>query len=467
MVSTRNVASSNLTFATAIGSGSVVSSNNTVVLGRGSDTVQVPGNLAVSGTLTATLPTGSGNYIQNTTSPQAASNFNISGNGIVGGNVGIGTTTTANLLTIGEPEVTNVAGRVGIFSTSGFNLLLRETTNDIEGMFGMNSGSGVFYGSTSSHNVQLRTNNTSRVTIDTAGNVGIGTGGPTERLHVNGNGLFTGNLTVNGTLNATLPAGSSNYIQNTASQQASSNFNISGNGIVGGNVGIGTAAPSEKLQVVGNGLFSGNVGIGTTAPANSLTIGVPETTVVNGRLGIFSPIGTNLIMCETTADVEGIMGVNSSNGVIYGSMTNHNVNIRTNNTTRIVIDTAGNVGVGTSSPAVKLDVVGSINLSGEVRRSDTGTANMLPLAYGHVLVDGTVASGTGNFSVSHVQGSGRYDISIPGEDFGTGANGYTVLVQIMNNNAAKIATTTTVSGNLVIIFAKQTGMKRPATIFPF
>ena len=76
---------------------------------------------------------------------------------------------------------------------------------------------------------------------------------------------------------------------------------------------------------------------------------------------------------------------------------------------------------------------------------------MLPLAYGHVLVDGTVASGTGNFSVSHVQGSGRYDISIPGEDFGTGANGYTVLVQIMNNNAAKIATTTTVSGNLVII----------------
>ena len=129
--------------------------------------------------------------------------------------------------------------------------------------------------------------------------------------------LSTGNLTVNGTLNATLPAGSSNYIQNTASQQASSNFNISGNGIVGGNVGIGTAAPSQKLQVVGNGLFSGNVGIGTTAPANSLTIGVPETTVVNGRLGIFSPIGTNLIIRETTADVEGIMGVNSSNGVIY------------------------------------------------------------------------------------------------------------------------------------------------------
>lgn len=61
-------------------------------------------------------------------------------------------------------------------------------------------------------------------------NVGIGTTAPTQRLHVVGSGLFTGSLTVNGTLNANLPAGSGNYIQNSTDQQSTSNFNISGTG---------------------------------------------------------------------------------------------------------------------------------------------------------------------------------------------------------------------------------------------
>ena len=64
-------------------------------------------------------------------------------------------------------------------------------------------------------------------------NVGIGTVTPSERLHVVGNALVTGNLNVSGNItgNFSLPVGSPNYIQNqNASPQASSNFNISGTG---------------------------------------------------------------------------------------------------------------------------------------------------------------------------------------------------------------------------------------------
>lgn len=44
-----NVGENNLTFASAIGAGSIVNTSNTVVLGRSVDAVQVPGRLSVAG----------------------------------------------------------------------------------------------------------------------------------------------------------------------------------------------------------------------------------------------------------------------------------------------------------------------------------------------------------------------------------------------------------------------------------
>src|SRR5439155_25839911 len=47
---------------------------------------------------------------------------------------------------------------------------------------------------------------------------------------------------------SSLPAGGS-FIQNTTALQANANFNISGNGIIGGRVGIGTSVPSYRFEV--------------------------------------------------------------------------------------------------------------------------------------------------------------------------------------------------------------------------
>lgn len=58
---------------------------------------------------------------------------------------------------------------------------------------------------------------------------------------------------VTGAQIGSLPTNSSSYIQNTATLQAASNFNISGNGFIGGNLGIGTTAPATPLEV--NGLL--------------------------------------------------------------------------------------------------------------------------------------------------------------------------------------------------------------------
>src|SRR5207244_1862824 len=47
---------------------------------------------------------------------------------------------------------------------------------------------------------------------------------------------------------SSLPAGGS-FIQNTTALQSNANFNISGNGIIGGSVGVGTSSPSFRFEV--------------------------------------------------------------------------------------------------------------------------------------------------------------------------------------------------------------------------
>lgn len=74
-------------------------------------------------------------------------------------------------------------------------------------------------------------------------------------FNIAGNGVVGGNLTVTGTLNAKV---SGNFVQNTTTPQAGANFNVAGNGTVGGvlsadNLGVGTTAPASKLDVAATG----------------------------------------------------------------------------------------------------------------------------------------------------------------------------------------------------------------------
>jgi hypothetical protein len=66
---------------------------------------------------------------------------------------------------------------------------------------------------------------------------------------------------------ASLPAGSANYIQNTASPQASSNFNISGNGTAGGTLSANVIESATQFNLAGNRILS-NPG------TNNLFVGV-------------------------------------------------------------------------------------------------------------------------------------------------------------------------------------------------
>ncbi len=149
-----NFTVNNLNFATAIGSGSVVSTSNTLMLGRTLDTVIAPNLLQVDalGAAGATSlcrnasnqistcsgGSGGGSFINNGTVQQAASNFNISNDGTIGGLL------SANIVN----STTNYRiGGTTVFSTpNGSSVVVGQFSNHALGsnnnaFFGFKAGS--------------------------------------------------------------------------------------------------------------------------------------------------------------------------------------------------------------------------------------------------------------------------------------------------------------------------------------
>jgi len=110
------------------------------------------------------------------------------------------------------------------------------------------------------------------------------------------------------------------------------------------NVGIGTSTPDYKLDVVGiihstsNTYIDGALGIGTVSPGYKLQVN-------NGNIALYN----------TTDAKTWYFGYTSASNYFYLSESGSN---------RLVVLNGGNVGIGTSAPTAKLDVAGSLNVTG-------------------------------------------------------------------------------------------------------
>jgi hypothetical protein len=187
-----------------------------------------------------------------------------SGSMIISGNVGIGTTSPDSAL--------QVNGNINL--TLGKLFFNYNSAVDPSGISKLSSAGAVEISqATNSANIQFKmwngASNIYPLVLKSSGNVGIGTTAPVNALDVGtGGGIHittgtpsatsmalyndSGTLTWNGTALSTgsgLSGGANNYIPiwTGASSQG-----ISGIYQIGGNVGIGTTSPNEKLTVNGN-----------------------------------------------------------------------------------------------------------------------------------------------------------------------------------------------------------------------
>jgi hypothetical protein len=194
---------------------------------------------------------------------------------------------------------------------------------------------------------QLNLNGTN---IGVAGNLGIGTSTPGNKLQVVGGGISVFGAAIAQTGAYVTLSKETNYAQLQSWGSIPLYVNPAGNNVIfnAGNIGIGTTNPTTKLHVAGTVL-------NTLATTHSLLGGAGNVVIMADNAGaLYSTTTAAFFSSYSPTSLWG----GTKNGVIYNGDAG-----------------AGNVGIGTTTPLYKLAVVGTSYLNGQITTALSGSGN--------------------------------------------------------------------------------------------
>ncbi|MGZ3770417.1 MAG: beta strand repeat-containing protein [Bdellovibrio sp.] len=332
--------------------------------------------------------------VNKTTTAQANKLLSLDGSGVATsmGNQLNGTTGSVTLQATGAtttysltfPAAQGAAGQTLSNNGSGSLSWITPLTSSTGFVNGGNSfAANSSLGTNDNFNLDLKTNNTSRMTISNAGSIGIGTTSPAYTLDVNGsisgNIIYTqnGNVNVFGGVNHGIvfddSGGDTDYWISRIDTDGDSGtdndlFQIGKGTVIGttpfvtvnntGNVGIGTTSPQENLHIFSTATAGAQALIASDGTNANQESAVNLLSKSNGTdmLGSATAKGWEIF---TKSDAYGIVSMKNAldfaywNGSSWGEM--------------LFLRADGNVGVGTTAPSGSIHVKRTTSADADIR----------------------------------------------------------------------------------------------------